>query len=62
MYKGLKPRDPGEKGTHPFPYVSKTLKHAHRDLPEEYDARTEGLVAPVQSKCFVIVFVLMNIP
>lgn len=49
-YKGLKPRNPGEKGTHPFPYTPKTLKNILSDLPDEYDARAEGLVAPVLSQ------------
>lgn len=51
MYKGLKPRNPGEKGTHPFPHTPKSLKSILSDLPKEYDTRSEGLVAPVQSKC-----------
>lgn len=49
-YKNLKPRAPEDKATHPFPYTPKTLKDAYSDLPDEYDARSEGLVAPVQSK------------
>ncbi|XP_026329700.1 digestive cysteine proteinase 1-like isoform X2 [Hyposmocoma kahamanoa] len=49
-YRGLKRRDPGDKGTHPFPYTQKTLKNVLSDLPDEYDTRSEGLVAPVQNQ------------
>lgn len=49
-YKGLRPRNSGEKGTHPFPYTHKTLKNILSDLPDEYDARSEGLVGPVLSE------------
>lgn len=61
MYKSLKPRNPDVKSTHPFPYTSNILKDMLKELPEEYDARSEGLVAPVQGECLLIGLVCEDI-
>ncbi|XP_052737817.1 procathepsin L-like [Bicyclus anynana] len=48
--KGLLRREPGEVGTHPFPYDKKKIAELAENLPTDVDLRLEGFVSPVKDQ------------